>query len=177
MNIAVRKPNLEILTAEGIPQDFAQVMEYFNKGLETDSLPFIPRKKPITSEEIKKLWVPSLPHNISLVAEANGKVIGSGTVFYQLDSTAYEHAKERLLGTFGMTVDPQHDYQQVGLGILTEIVRELIVSKRKAVSHTDVNFKAEIAIMEELGHRGKIIEDERYCLSGLSGKVFEYFLP
>ena len=81
MKLIIRKPNLENLTSERIPKDFSDVKDYFNKALEDNSLPWIPRKTPITNKEIIEKWVPSLKTNISLIAELGGKVVGSELYF------------------------------------------------------------------------------------------------
>lgn len=54
MKITIRRPKLEP-RVDGIPKDFADTRDYFNKALKDKSLFWIPRRTPITNEEITKL--------------------------------------------------------------------------------------------------------------------------
>ena len=131
----IRKPNLEVLTEEGIPKDFASVKAYFNFAIEYDLLPWIPRKTPITTEEIRNLWVPSVKTNICYIAELEGHVCGSATVFYDPSSTAYEHADLRKAGELTSTVSPLLNKKRcimIDKEITKEIIRELKLTHKKA---------------------------------------------
>jgi hypothetical protein len=175
--IKIRKPDLKSL-ANGIPKDFAEVMDYFNQSLEKNSSPYIPRKTRITTEEIKELWIPSLKQNICFVAELNKEVIGSANCFFNTSSSAYEQAEERKPGEIGLTVKADKNHRMVGYEILSEMIKELKAQNKKGFFHTDANFEEEILMIQDLGYEGKIIEDyERYKKAGLSGKVYEYELP
>jgi len=178
MVIEIRKPNIEILTPEGIPEDFAQVMKYFNEALKIKRYTFIPRKTPITIEEIKNLWVPSIDKNISYVADLNGTIIGSATPFFNVNSTAYEHAAERKPGEIGLTVKPPYSHGAIGKKLLQTIINELKNTGKTAFLHTDIHWGEEIDMMASLGYMGTLIENyERYKKAGLCGKVREYKLP
>ena len=175
-----RRVKVGVLTSEDIPEDFSQVMEYFNRDLAKRKFPYIPRKKKITAEEIRGLWLPSLSRNICFIAEnVNLKqVVGSATVLYDVDSNDYEHSSLRKPGELALTVDSGHDYLRVGSKLLGAIIRDLVFKGKKAVAHTDVDFEQELEIFEELGFNGESINDyERYKLAGLSGRVFEFELP
>ena len=176
MEIKVRIPNLENMTAEGIPKDFADVMDYFNNSLKENSLPWIPRKNPITTKEIKEKWIPSLNTNISLVAELNGKVVGSGTVFYDPNSTAYEDANQMISGEFNSTANPKMQYVKITQELIKGISRELKEKGKIAHCHLPIESPA-IQAMQELGIKGKETTLEHYQKQGLSGKVIKYELP
>ena len=175
--IKIRKPNLDN-SQDGVPKDFLYVMRYFNRGLEEGSYLYIPRKNPITLDEIRKLWLPSIEENICFVAELDGEAIGSATCFFDVASTAYAQAKERKPGEIALTVAPDRNHRLVGYGVLSEMIKELGVQNKKAFFHTDSEFQEEIWMMQDLGYKGRLIKNyERYKKAGLSGKVYAYRLP
>ena len=176
MEITIREPNLEIMTKEGIPKCFADIRDYFNEALETNSLPWIPRKTIITNDEIKNLWIPSLKTNITLHAELNSRVVGSGTVFYDTKSTGYEHTGQRVPGNFGFTADPKY-YFLTFRKMMPFLVEKLKKQNKTAIFTSAIESPA-IKIMENLGYKGKLLENQdRYKQAGLSGKIMEYHLP
>lgn len=183
--IRIRKPNLVRLTSDGsMPQDFAEVMEFFNRGLqsadEKTMYRFITRKVQITPDEIAKRWVPSVPQNITLLVEdvGLGKIVSSATVFYDVNSTAYEQAAQRKPGEVGLTIDPEYQYHTIAKLLIARIARELEDTDKTATIHTDIDFKEELLVMRLLQFKGKLIENyERYKKAGLSGKVYEFKLP
>lgn len=183
MKITIRKPNLNVFhPGTKIPEDFYQVMLYFNEGVKSQkgSYIHIPRKKLITPEEIMNLWMSksSLHSNITFVAETEGKVVGQATVFYDAETRGYEGVAMRKPGEIGMSVHPQQDYKEIGWPLMSEIIEELRKSGKKATEHVDFNFVEGIRIMDELGYIGEVIENyPGYREAGLSGKVFEYKLP
>jgi hypothetical protein len=165
----VRQPNTEILSADGIPQDFCDVMAYFNRGLSIGAFPYIPRKTQISLDEIRSLWVPSLDTNISFVAELGRKVVGSGTVFYDVHSSEYTESPERQVGTIGLTVNPDEVYEEVARPLMQAIVQELRLQGKKALMFTDTDFDKEVKVMSQLRYVGKEVMLERYKKAGLSG--------
>jgi len=177
-NLIIRESNLEVLASEGIPKDFVDKMEYFNKALKENVYPYVPRKSEITFDEIKNLWMPSAKNNIDIVAELNGKIVGSGTVLMGNDN-AYSQESKRELGEYAITIDPQY----FGKGIRTEITKRIIeeATKRniKFSFHTSVNNIRMIKVMEKLGHqpKEKIENYERYAKEGINPQVFFYELP
>jgi len=175
----IREPNLNVMDDEfpSIPKDFADIMRYFNKGLKSKAFPYIPRKNEITSEEIKTSWVPSTIKNITILAEDNGKIIGSATVFYDPKSSGYENSSEREAGHVGMTVDPSFNYTTIGEALMKKIISKLSDAKKQAIDHIDVDFKEGNLIMQKLKIKGKEIFSQRYKDAGLSGKVIEYKFP
>jgi len=178
MNLRIRRPNPEDLDENGIPRDFAAVMAYFNRGLESDAFPFIPRRTPITPDEIRERWLPSLEANISYVVESDGKVVGSATVFFDTSSTDYAEAEQRQPGEIGLTVDPEQNYAEVATELIKQIELELAIKGRQATMHTDADFHVEVDLMRSLGYEGTPIESyPRYVEGGLSGRVMEYNLP
>lgn len=175
MEITIRKPNLEPLV-DGVPKDFAEVRDYFNRALTEGTLPWIPRKTPITDKEITELWMPSLKTNICLVAELNGKIVGSAVVLYDPKSNEYEHKEKRVPGNIGSTAKPKV-YKQVIGRLLPEIIGELKKQDKTAIWNLAEESPAN-GIMSGLGYLPKILENvTRYKQTGLSGKVFEYQLP
>ncbi len=175
MNILVRKPNLENLTPEGIPKDFADVRDYFNNALKENSLPGIPRKTPITKQEIIEKWIPSLKTNISLVAELNGKIVGSSTVFYDLTSTDYEHTNKTIKGEFNSTADPKEDYVSIINLLIKETKKEL--KKQNKTAHCYIPIESlSIKAFQKEGCKGKEEFLEYYKTDKLSGKVMKYEL-
>jgi hypothetical protein len=153
-------------------------MEYFNNALKENKYPFIPRKTPITIEEIKHLWMPSTIRNIDIVAEAEGKVIGSGTILMGNDNQ-YSLDSKRESGEYSITI--HQDF--INKGIETAITKEMIneAKKRKIHFHLHVSIddKLMINIMEKLGYKPKekITYYERYAKEGLNPAVYFYELP
>jgi len=175
MRIIIRKPNLKP-EINGIPKDFLDTQTYFNKALKDNSLFWIPRKTPIKDSEIKKLWIPTLETNITLVAELEGEVVGQVTVFYDTESTGYEHAKQRVIGNIGFTARPDV-YKQVINPLISGLVDEL-KKQNKTVIWTIAYESPGNKIMEKLGYSSRTLKNqERYKKAGLCGKVCEYQLP
>lgn len=175
MAINIRKPCLEPLI-NGVPRDFAQVKDYFNRALQRGTLPWVPRKTPITDDEINKLWIPSLETNINLVAESLREVVGQVTVFYDTKSTAYEHSAQRFPGNIGLTAKPSI-YQMVVKPLMIGLVKELKTQERKAVLNLAKESPGN-SVMERLGYTPRLLKNqERYQQVGLSGVVYQYELP
>ena len=159
-----------------LPKDFADVKTYFNKALKECTLSWIPRKTPITDDEIKNLWIPTLETNITLVAELQGKVAGQVTVFYDTKSTGYEHAEQRVIGNIGLTARPDV-YKQVINPLISGLVDELRKRNKTAIWTTAYESPGN-KIMKELGYSSRILKNQkRYKKAGLSEKVCEYRLP
>ena len=177
-NLIVRESNLKVLTTEGIPKDFADKMEIFNRALKENAYPYVPRRREITINEITNLWVPSAKNNIDIVAELNGKVIGSGTVLMGNDN-AYSQESKRELGEYAITIDPQYFDKGIGTKITKIIIEKATKRNIKFSFHTSVDNIRIIKIMEKLGHRPKekIENYERYAKAGINPKVFFYELP
>jgi hypothetical protein len=176
MKLKVRKPNLEKLTDEGIPKDFSDVRDYFNQALKDNSLPWIPRKTPITNQEIKEKWIPSLNQNICYVAELNGDVVGSATVFYDTKSSNYENSSKRVSGESVSTTSPKVNYVETEKAMVEGILEELKNQNKKAHAYISIESPANIAL-NKLGYLGKEEFLERYKTEELSGKVMKYDLP
>lgn len=177
MKILIRKPDLTRLTEEGIPEDFARVRDYFNRALEQNKYPFVARRTPITTKEIRELWVPSARTNINLIAQQNRRVVGSLTVFYKPDSTEYEYKNQREAGDIGETADPDFN----GIAVKRNLVDALILVLRDKNLQARFMAPAEdpfLAILEKMGYGAKESEGvQRYKNIGLSGKSKEYILP
>lgn len=93
------------------PRDsFLQVMNFANKCFKKKLDPFMPRTKVITENEIDKLWIPSISKNTTYHALYDNRIVGSATVFGDVNSTAYEHANVRESFPLGMMVDKRLDF-------------------------------------------------------------------
>lgn len=177
-NLIIRKSNLEVLTTDGIPKDFADKMEIFNKALKKNAYPFVPRKSIITINEIKNLWVPSAHRNIDIVAELNEKVIGSGTVLMGNDN-AYSKESKRESGEYAITIDSKYFDKGIGTKITKKIIEEAKKRNIKFSFHSSINNIRMIKIMEKLGYlpKEKIKNYERYKKAGINPEVYFYKLP
>lgn len=172
MELTVRKPNLERLNEEGIPEDFAAVRDYFNYGIETQegAFPFIPRRQPIITGEIQDRWMPSAKSNIGLVAELEGKVVGSIAAFFQ-KSTDYEHQSQRTSGDIGESVDPRvGNYQEVFSSLYRGLQAELQAQNKSARAVFPKEDSSSISVLRALGYQEKEIQHKPYKAIGLSGK-------
>jgi hypothetical protein len=176
MKIIVRKPNLNDLNENGIPGDFASIMEYFNYGIstQTGAFPFIPRRQPITVEEIRDRWMPNAEKNIGLVAELNGKVVGSIAAF-QTPSTNYEHQSTRKLWDIGESVDPrENNYAEVLHTLYTGLTDELRSRGANARAVFPIEDVKSIAILRSFNFPEQEIEHPPYKAVNLSGKGIEF---
>ena len=176
MEIKVREPNTEDLTSDGIPRDAKDIMQYFNKALESKTLPWIPRTNPITIEEIKELWVPSYETNINIVAELKGKVVGSATVFYNPSSSSSDHSEERGMGNIGATIDPSQDYQLITKELAKGLVQKLQEENKTALWRIAIESPS-IKTLDEMGLTRKETTDDSYKVNNNSGNVVEYTFP
>ena len=176
MEINVRKPNIEKLTSKNIPKDFEEVKDYFNKALEEKSLPWIPRKTPITNKEIKEKWIPSLNKNICYVAESKGEIVGCATVFYDPNSTNYENKDKRSSGELVFTASSKTNYIEVCRKNVKKIIDELKKQNKKAQLNISIESPSNKSL-SELGYKGKEKFLEHYKKNGMSGKVIGYNLP
>ena len=133
----IRKPNLEDLTEEGIPRDFAQVMEYFNNALNSSEYDPLPRKTPITVNEIRETWLPNSDKTLSLIAEEAGQVVGSLVVFFNKPPfTSYEHADEMVAGEVSATHNTKFDEIEIKSQLFTEAHNQLLELGRTGIAHT-----------------------------------------
>lgn len=136
MTFLIRKPNLDMLAARGIPRDFIDIRDYFNRGIRENKLHYIPRKNQITDDEISSLWIPNLDKNICLVAEDQRRslVVGCIVYFENTLSTNYEQAAQRRVGEIAGTTDPQYYLEetiQINKGMLASLIEELRTQKKK----------------------------------------------
>ena len=168
----IRKINTNKLTKDNIPQDTQDVMEYFNKDLETRKMKkWIPRKTPITIKEIKNLWMPSFETNINFVAEDNGKVIGALTVFYDINSTEYEHKHVFSEGITNTTISSEYNHEETFKLLIKETIKELKKQNKKAYVKGAIEC-SEKDVLIKLGYDYEEIFSKEYKDHGLSGKGF-----
>ncbi|MFH1425449.1 MAG: hypothetical protein ABIG28_01820 [archaeon] len=179
MVITIRKTNLEDLNGEGIPRDFAEVMRIFNEGITSGSgwYRFVPRRGPITIGEIRDRWMPNADSGIGLVAESDGRIVGSIAVIYDRESTAYEHRGHRKPGAIGEGVDIGSDFRGVFGALYVGLIGELERSSREARAIFPVEDLGAAAVLRELGYWGNIVDHKPYSAIGLSGKGLEFSLP
>ncbi len=127
----------------GVPLDFLDVMEYFNRMLEKDAYPLIPRSEPITYEEISEKWVPSANTNVTYltVDRKTRKVVCSGTLF--VDSSIKE-------GELSITKDLAYEVKDVGTDVTRYIITEALSEGITVNVHTSVENEAMIRVMEKV---------------------------
>ena len=171
MEIEIRKPNWDNLNENGTPRDCVDVMEFFNKAVEIEGYPYVPRLDKITEEEIKRIWVPSKNEFITYVAysEEIGKVIGSGTL-----------SIGNNIGELALTINMNFQSKGVGTKIAKAVIKEAL-SKNITVSlHTSIENKAMQRVMEKLGYKPKQkIENYGKYIGRVKAKtadVFQYII-
>jgi len=172
----IRKTIIKNLTKEGIPQDSKDVMDYFNKSLKENPIPWIPRKNPITIEEIKNLWMPSMERNITFLAEDLGKIMGSLTIFYDLKSTGYKHKLKRKPGALNLTIDPNYNYFEISLMLIKRAIKEL--KKMGKTAYVKGAKESPVKeIMETLGYKLRKSTSKVHKNNNLSGDVYGCIIP
>ena len=186
MNLVIRKARLEP-KVEGVPRDFYEVMTYFNRGISapresaSPCFRYMPRKTSITLEEIRELWVKSMSENICFVAELDGRVVGSASVLFKRESTAYEHREVRAKsgGDLALSVDPEKDYVSISEPLVRGIISELRRLEKEATLISPVEFQEDIGLFEKLTNgKGKLLEEkfEHYRGIGLSGNAVKFLI-
>ncbi len=117
MGLIVRSLDWENLNEENIPKDCADVMNFFNDGLYRNRFPLIPRRNPITVDEIRTLWMPAKERNITIVGLDDSldmhKVIGSGTLFVD---------ESEKIGEYHLTINPNFIRRGMGEAITRKII-------------------------------------------------------
>lgn len=182
MNLLIRPPNLEILTPQGIPHDFRDVRDYFNRALLENTLHYIPRRTRITDEEILSLWIPQSNKNTCFVAEDLSKksVVGCITYFAEPFSTKYEHASQRRRGDIAGTTDQKYTSEEtfeINLKMTSSLIKELRRQKKQGFLRIAAESPTR-GVLKELNYKGMIIENiTHYKAAGLGGIAFEYLLP
>ena len=179
MKIKIRLMNWENMNKQGIPHDAINVMKFFNLGLKKDAYPYVPRKSKITSDEIKKNWIPGRNRNISIIAEIKGKIVGSGTVLIDKNSNKYSKESRREPNEYAITIHPDNFDRGIGTKITKKELEE--VKKRSIFFQGHIaqkNIRA-IRMMEKLGYKpSKVIKSyKRFEDAGIIGKVYLYKFP
>lgn len=181
MEINIRYPNLNDLDSVGVPKDFAQVRDIFNDYLDQNKLRYVPRRTPITNNEIKNKWVPSAGKNILLLAELKPleKIVGSLTVLNIPDSNDYEYKKGRKKGDISEFAISYENFSEIHIKkmLLKSAIKELNEKNYSArfVAPVEDPF---LSFLEAKGYNSKErFSVKRYKEIGLSGKAKEYFLP
>lgn len=152
------------------------------KHLQQTQLRYIPRRTPITDEEILQRWLPSLPNNICFVAEDQRRcaVIGCITYLSVPTSSAYENESQRRIGEIAGTTSP--DYEITDTFEITKQMNSALIVELKQQQKTGFLRVAiespTIQAMQELGYEGTLVENlQHYKEAGLSGQAREYMLP
>lgn len=175
MELKIRKANLEDLNKEGIPKDFAQLREYWNHGVATKEgvFKYIPRRKEITLDEIRNLFIPAIKEgrSINLLAESEGRVVGAITAIYDANKTEYEHRGDRKPGDIGESVDPRvENYQKILTALFQGLEKELGAQNRVARAVFPIEDTQSIEAMRSLGYKETTQNHPPYESLSLSGK-------
>ena len=93
MNVTIRKPDLIRVDDRGIPLDFLASIEMFNRLTASGELPHCPRKSPITTEEIRKLWLPNPA--LTYLGFERAKLVASGTLLQTASQNKYSQESGR----------------------------------------------------------------------------------
>jgi len=171
MKVEIRTPNWDNLNDRGIPKDCADVMNYFNKGLEGENYPFVPRRNKITGDEIKNIWVPSRDKNITCVAYSQEleKIVGSGTLVVD----------DKKFGNYSITIDPEFQFANIGTRITKKVIEEGLMGNITIIVHTSIFNEPMKRVMDKVGYKpNKIIKDfEKYrTIKANSFDVYEYVI-
>jgi len=189
MKLLIRPPIILDQRTNEVPEDFRDVMDYFNRGISTkkDHYYFMPRRTPITPEEIIKLWLPSSQTNLLFVAvdeetpiNRRARVVGSLAVLYAPSSNQYEWKQLRKQGDLALTVDSDYNYLTVAEPLLRRALQELADRNSKARSITSIEFTEDISLMERLAPTAKqrrFSGHKPYQAIGLSGEALEWIIP
>ena len=173
--LIIRSINWEDIDEQGISKDNLEVMEFFNRALKEEKYPYVPRRKNITKEEILKFWIPSSNKNITILAELNGKIVGSGTILMGNDN---EYSKQHNLsaGEYAITLNPDFFCQGIGTKITCEIIKQAKIKKIPLFLHTSVENIPMVKIMKKLGYvHKKILKNyARYIDAGIHSDVYYY---
>lgn len=175
METTIRKPDLKDICELGIPRDFKNSMNLFNGLLKQGKLKYIPRKNPVTVDEVAKLWVPSAERNITYVGYFDTKLVASGTLLIDADSNQY--SKESGRGReYALTFHPV--YLDIARDVTKAVMEEAKQRNEPFVLHISVNDADQNMLMTFLGHdpTKKIDFYERYAKAGLNPSVYEYII-
>lgn len=167
------------LNKEGIPRDALQTMEFFNKAMSKNKYPYVPRKSKITIEEIKNQWIPFSKENITVIAEIESKIVGSGTILINKKSNKYSLELKRAGNEYSITLDPDFFGKEIGGEITKKIIE---IAKQKGISfqaHTSTKNNQVIEMLKKLGYFPiKTIKHyEPYAKEGLNPKAHLYQFP
>ena len=160
----IRKLDWSRCDKNGVPQDFLDIKEFYNRALDKNLIPLIRRQSKITYKELRDGWLKK-KNAISFVAYSKKykKVIGSCTVT--------EIGKE-----LAITLDPEHS----GKGLGYSLTRKSIVEAKKRamtiVVTTSVENKPMIRIMEKLGYKAKRrVKNYQPYVNVIKAKSFDAF--
>lgn len=148
---------------------FLEVMGFINRGIHTNAFPYMPRRTPVSLDEIENIWIPS--NQLTYHAIELGHVVGSVTVFSDPHQTAYEHKSQRKPNALGLVIDPAVPEK----GPVVHALLERLI--RKGLHFYDIVPKEDLQTNEgffELPCSHTAVFDQRYKDLGLSGTCTRY---
>lgn len=175
MSTIIKQPELEDLCNLGIPRDFRNSMNLFNNLLKEGKLKHIPRKTPVTIDEVAKLWVPSVKRNITYMGYFDYRLVASGTLLIDPDSNQY--SKESGRGReYALIFNPV--YPDVARDVTKAVLAKAKDRGEPFVLHTSIEDTDQNMIMTFLGQSPtkRIDYYERYAQAGLNPAVYEYII-
>ena len=163
--------DLRLVTKETPRLDFTTVQYFMNFGIKNGLFPYMPRRTPITEEEIDSVWIPSIPKNTTYHVVASGLIIASATVFGDVKSTYYRYASSREPYALAMVVDPTYDKPQKA----NALVLETLISKNIPFYDTlPVEDKDTIKTYRFFGFAETLISNDIFKGIGLSGSCIRF---
>ena len=162
----IRKTNWNKKDKKGIPYDFIDIMDYFNKDLMSGKYPYVPRKgDPITKSEIKSKWIPDKNKTATYLAEdiASGKIIASTNI--PLDT-----------GILAITKDSNFDAKGIGTELTKKVIEGVLSKGHKVIVRTSIKNLPMIKVMEKLGYgKGKLIKNFGVYRDNIEGSNYDVF--
>jgi RimJ/RimL family protein N-acetyltransferase len=176
--VIVREVNWDKHNDVGTPQDCADVMTYFNQGLQDKAkfFPYVARLSKITDVEIQNRWAAIKDQAITYVAEKEGKVVCSATLFLpdQPNLISWE-----TYGHISLTDDPEYRNQGISTAVLEQLFKYCAKQEVPLKLHTSKENNGIRHMLEQFGFREtSIIKNyDRYTdLVEGSGDAVEYVL-
>ncbi len=163
----IRKVNWKNCDKNGVPRDFLDVKEFFNRALKKEKFPLVWRRNKITYSELKTVWVLSKNKTISYVAysKKSNKVVGSGTVFV-----------EGKYGEYRITIDPYHIGKGLGKLLTKRAIAETLKRGLSVKVNTSVENRSMISVMESLGYKEyKRVKNYKPYVNNVKAKTFDVY--
>lgn len=146
----ILKNNQKLIIKKACESDAERFLKYFNKvGEETDFLGFGAEGPGVTLEEEKEIFKNSTSKNFFLIAELEGKIVGSCSI-----STNEKRLRSLHFGELGIVV--LKDYWGLGIGyylMLTTIQLSKEAGLRKINLDTRIDNMKAISLYKKLGFK------------------------